>query len=140
MKMRILLLFSFALCQSHRVSFDLNQPYEKKHSFVSFQNLYISKENRFLFSNYNKNYSIKNWFYSMGPYNDTWGSDILKVHNAERKRPISYYPFGNSILSLQSQHQNRYSDKNASVYLNILGFNLKKLQTSNAKHPFYGSE
>tara|TARA_B100000131_G_scaffold127570_1_gene124552 strand:- start:471 stop:701 length:231 start_codon:yes stop_codon:yes gene_type:complete len=76
----------------------------------------------------------------MGPYNDTWGSDILKVHNAEGKRPISYYPFGNSILSLQSQHQNRYSDKNASVYLNILGFNLKKLQTSNAKHPFYGSE
>ena len=140
MKTRILLLFSFALCQSHRVSFDLNQPYEKKHSFVRFQNLYISKENRFLFSNYNKNYSIKNWFYSMGPYNDTWGSDILKVHNSEGKRPISYYPFGNSILSFQSQHQNRYSDKNASVYLNILGFNLKKLQASNVKHHFYGSE
>tara|TARA_B100000575_G_C23058346_1_gene609297 strand:+ start:356 stop:1090 length:735 start_codon:yes stop_codon:yes gene_type:complete len=111
-----------------------------QHSFVSLQSLYISKENTFLFSNYNKNLSIKNWFYFMGPYNDTWGSDILKVHNAEGKRPISYYPFGNSALSFQSQHQNRYSNKNASVYLNILGFNLKKLQTSNAKHPFYGSE
>ena len=29
----------------------------------------------------------------------------------------------------KSQHQNRYFDKNASVYLNILGFNLKKLQS-----------
>ena len=84
--------------------------------------------------------SHSNWFYSMGPYNDTWGSDILKVHNVEGKRPISYYPFGNSILSFQSKHQNRYSDKNASVYLNILGFNLKKLQASNVKHHFYGSE
>ena len=138
--MRMLLLFSFAFCQSHRVSFDLNQSDARNHLFVSFQNLSISKENRFLFSNYNKNYSIKNWFYSMGPYNDTWGSDILKAHNVEGKRPINYYPFGNSILSFQSQHQNRYSDKNASVYLNILGFNLKKLQTSNAKHLFYGSE
>ena len=62
--MKILLLFSFALCQSHRFSFDLNQPYEKKHSFVRFQNLYMSKENRFLFSNLNKKYSIKNWFYT----------------------------------------------------------------------------
>tara|TARA_Y100000768_G_scaffold65851_1_gene45729 strand:+ start:737 stop:967 length:231 start_codon:yes stop_codon:yes gene_type:complete len=76
----------------------------------------------------------------MGPYNDTWGSDILNVHNTEGKRPIKYYPFGNSILSFQSQYQNRYLDKSASVYLNVLGLNLKKLKSSNTKHYFYGLE
>ena len=138
--MRIFLLFSVLFCQTHRVSFNLSQANVQKHPYVNFQNTTTFKENRILFSNYNKNHSSSNWFYSMGPYNDTWGSDILKVNNAEGKRPISYYPFGNSILSFQSQHQNRYFDKNASVYLNILGFNLKKLKTSNAKHLFYGSE
>ena len=73
----------------------------------------------------------------MGPYNDTWGSDILKVYNMEGKRPIEYFPFGNSILSFQSQYQNRHFDKSASVYLNVLGFNLKKIKTSNAKHSIY---
>ena len=138
--MRIFLLFSVLFCQTHRVSFNLSQANVQKQPYVNFQNTTTFKENRILFSNYNKNHSSSNWFYSMGPYNDTWGSDILKVNNAEGKRPISYYPFGNSILSFQSQHQNRYFNKNASVYLNILGFNLKKLKTSNAKHFIYGPE
>ena len=76
----------------------------------------------------------------MGPYNDIWGSDILKVYNMEGKRPIEYFPFGNSILSFQSQYQNRHFDKSASVYLNVLGFNLKKIKTFNAKHSIYGPE
>ena len=138
--MRIFLLLSILFCQTHMISFNMNQANVQKHPYINFQNTTTSKENRLLFLNYNKNYSFSNWFYSMGPYNDTWGSEILKVNNVEGKRPISYYPFGNSILSFQSQHQNRYSDKSASVYLNILGFNLKKLKTSNAKHLFYGSE
>ncbi len=138
--MRIFLLFSVLFCQTQRVSFNLSQASVQKHPYVNFQNTTTFKENRMLFSNYNKNHSSSNWFYFMGPYNDTWGSDILKVKNAEGKRPISYHPFGNSILSFQSQRQNRYFDKNASVYLNILGFNLKKLQTSSVKHHFYGSE
>ena len=76
----------------------------------------------------------------MGPYNDSWGSDILKVYNMEGKRPVEYFPFGNSILSFKSQYQNRHLDKSASVYLNVLGFNLKKIKTSNAKHFIYGPE
>ena len=138
--MRIFLLLSVLFCQTHKVSFDLNQANVQKYPYINFQKTTTSKENRLLLSNHYKNYIFSNWFYSMGPYNDTWGSEILKVNNAGGKRPISYYPFGNSILSFQLQHQNRYSDKNPSVYLNILGFSLKKLQTSNAKHRFYGSE
>ena len=76
----------------------------------------------------------------MGPYNDIWGSDILKVYNMEGKRPVEYFPFGNPILSFQSQYQNRHFDKRTSVYLNVLGFNLKKIKTSNVKHSIYGSE
>ena len=138
--MRIFLLLSVLFCQTYKVSFDLNQANVKNYPYTNFQNTATSKENRLLLSNHYENYIFSNWFYSMGPYNDTWGSDILKVNNAEGKRPISYYPFGNSILSFQSQHQNRYFDKNASVYLNILGLNLKKLKNFNTRNLFYGSE
>ena len=99
-----------------------------------------SKEKSPFFLNQRKNSAPLSWFYLMGPYNDIWGSDILKVYNMEGKRPVEYFPFGNSILSFQSQYQNRHFDKSASVYLNLLGFNLKKIKTSNAKHSIYGSE
>ena len=99
-----------------------------------------SKEKSSFFLNQRKNSAPLSWFYLMGPYNDIWGSDILKVYNMEGKRPVEYFPFGNSILSFQSQYQNRHFDKSASVYLNLLGFNLKKIKTSNAKHSIYGSE
>ena len=99
-----------------------------------------SKEKSSFFLNQRKNSAPLSWFYLMGPYNDIWGSDILKVYNMEGKRPIEYFPFGNSILSFQSQYQNRHFDKSASVYLNVLGFNLKKIKTSNAKHSIYGPE
>ena len=111
-----------------------------RHQYSKFQSVTNLKKKSHFFLNHKNSDSPLSWFYSMGPYNDTWGSEILKVNNAEGKRPISYYPFDNSILSFQSQHQNRYSDKSASVYLNILGFNIKKLKTFNAKHLFYGSE
>ena len=99
-----------------------------------------SKEKSCFFLNHRKNSVPLSWFYLMGPYNDIWGSDILKVYNMEGKRPIEYFPFGNSILSVRSQYQNRHFDKSASVYLNVLGFNLKKIKTSNVKHTIYGSE
>ena len=99
-----------------------------------------SKEKSRFFLNHRKNSVPLSWFYLMGPYNDIWGSDILKVYNMEGKRPIEYFPFGNSILSFQSQYQNRHFDKSTSVYLNILGFNLKKIKTSNVKQSIYGSE
>ena len=96
-----------------------------------------SKKERRFFLNHRKNSAPLSWFYLMGPYNDIWGSDILKVYNMEGKRPVEYFPFGNSILSFQSQYQNRHFDKSASVYLNLLGFNLKKIKTFNCKQFFY---
>ena len=112
----------------------ISQKYLKPDSPIS------SKEKRRFFLNHRKNSAPLGCFYLMGPYNDIWGSDILKVYNMEGKRPIEYFPFGNSILSFQSQHQNRHFDKSASVYLNVLGFNLKKIKTSNAMHSIYGPE
>ena len=133
-------LFSQTIINITQVPSHLDENQIIRHQYAKFQSVTNFKKKSHFFLNHKNSDSPLSWFYSMGPYNDTWGSDILKVNNAEGKRPISYYPFGNSILSFQSQHQNRYSDKSASVYLNILGFNLKKLKTSNAKHLFYGSE
>ena len=76
----------------------------------------------------------------MGPYNDIWGSDILKSYNMEGKRMIEYFPFGNSDSKLSVTISKQTLYKSASVYLNVLGFNLKKIKTSNAKHSIYGSE
>ena len=98
------------------------------------------KEKRRFFLNHRKNSAPLSWFYLMGPYNDIWGSDILKVYNMEGKRPIEYFPFGNSILSFQSQYQNRHFYKSTSVYLNVLGFNFKKIKISNAMQSIYGPE
>ena len=112
----------------------ISQEYLKLNSPIN------SKEKSSFFLNQRKNSAPLSWFYLMGPYNDIWGSDILKVYNVEGKRPVEYFPFGNSILSFQSQYQNRHFDKSASVYLNVLGFNLKKIKTSNVKHSIYGSE
>ena len=115
-----------------------NQRISQKHLKLD-RLINLKKERRF-FLNHRKNSAPLSWFYLMGPYNDIWGSDILKVYNMEGKRPIEYFPFGNSILSFQSQYQNRHFDRSTSVYLNVLGFNLKKIKTSNVKHSIYGSE
>ena len=115
-----------------------NQRISQKH--LKLDSPINSKEKRRFFLKYRKNSAPLSWFYLMGPYNDVWGSDILKVYNMEGRRPIEYFPFGNSILSFKSQYQNRHLDKSASVYLNVLGFNLKKIKTSNAKHFIYGPE
>ena len=89
----------------------------------------------------NFNYlSQKNWFYDMGSYNDLWGSDILKVYNGSLGLSTSYFPFSNSILSFNSRLQNKYYDKNQTVYLNILGFNIKKIKYFNTDYQFYGAE
>ena len=98
----------------------ISQKYLKLHSPIN------SKEKSRFFLNHRKNSTPLSWFYLMGPYNDIWGSDILKVYNMEGKRSVDYFSFGNSIISFQSQYQNRYFDKIASVYLNVLSFNLKK--------------
>ena len=140
MKVCLFFLFSLVLSQNNNVVFDLNLGQDKRCSFINLNRSNKQlKHNRSFLNNHN-NHNTTNWFYAMGSYNDTWGSDILKTSGSGSSRPTSYYPFGNSILSFQSKHQNKYADRNASVYLNILGFNLKKIKTSNSKNYFYGSE
>ena len=80
----------------------ISQKYLKLDSLIN-----LKKERRF-FLNHRKNSAPLSWFYLMGPYNDIWGSDILKVCNMGRMRPVEYFPFTNSILSFKSQYQNRH--------------------------------
>ena len=137
MKVCLFFLFSLVFSQNNNVDFDLNLGHDKRYSFIN-----LNRSNKLLKHNLSflNKHNTTNWFYAMGSYNDTWGSDILKTSGSGSSRATSYYPFGNSILGFQSKHQNKYADRNASVYLNILGFNLKKIKTSNSKNYFYGSE
>ena len=143
-KLLILFLSSFLLSQKTinivEAASQLHKNQRISQKYLKLDSPINSKEKRRFVLNHRKNSASLSWFYLMGPYNDIWGSDILKVYNMEGKRPIEYFPFGNSILSFQSQHQNRHFDKSASVYLNVLGFNLKKIKTSNAMHSIYGPE
>ena len=143
-KLLISFLFSFLFSQTIINITETNSLLHKNQrisqKYLKLDSPINSKEKRRFFLNHRKSSASLSWFYLMGPYNDIWGSDILKVYNMEGKRPIEYFPFGNSILSFQSQYQNRHFDKSASVYLNVLGFNLKKIKTSNVKHSIYGSE
>ena len=133
-------LFSQTTINSTEVASQLYKKQRISQKYLKLDSSFNSKENSIFFLNHRKNSAPLSWFYLMGPYNDIWGSDILKVYNMEGRRPVEYFPFGNSILSFQSQYQNRYSDKSASVYLSVLGFNFKKIKTSNPKHFIYGSE
>ena len=133
-------LFSQTTINIAEAASQLNKNQRISQKYLKLDSPINSKEEKRLSLKHRKNLASLSWFYLMGPYNDIWGSDILKVYNMEGKRPIEYFPFGNSILSFQSQYQNRHFDKSASVYLNVLGFNLKKIKTSNAKHSIYGPE
>ena len=143
-KLLISFLFSFLFSQTiiniTETTSQLHKNQRISQKYLKLESPINSKEKRRFFLNHRKNSASLSWFYLMGPYNDIWGSDILKVYNMEGKRPIEYFPFGNSILSFQSQYQNRHFDKSTSVYLNVLGFNLKKIKTSSAKNSIYGSE
>ena len=143
-KLLILFFFSFLFSQTiiniKEVPSQLYKNQRISQKYLKLDSSINPKEKSRFFLNQRKNLSPLSWFYLMGPYNDIWGSDILKVYNMEGKRPIEYFPFGNSILSFQSQHQNRHFNKSASVYLSVLGFNLKKIKTFNAKHFIYGPE
>ena len=143
-KLLILFLSSFLLSQKTinivEAASQLHKNQRISQKYLKLDSPINLKEKRRFFLNHKKNSAPLGWFYLMGPYNDIWGSDILKVYNMEGKRPIEYFPFGNSILSFQSQYQNRHFDKSASVYLNVLGFKLKRIKTSNAKHSIYGPE
>ena len=129
-KLLILFLSSFLFSQTTinitEAASQLHKNQRISQKYLKLESPINSKEKRRFFLNHRKNSASLSWFYLMGPYNDIWGSDILEVYNMEGKRSIEYFPFGNSILSFQSQYQNIHFNKSALVYLNVLGFNLKK--------------
>ncbi len=143
-KFLILFFFSFLFSQTTiDITKAASQSYKNQRisqKYLKLDSSINSKEKNRFNLNHRKNLAPLSWFYLMGPYNDIWGSDILKVYNMKGKGPVEYFPFNNSTLSFQSQYQNRHFDKSASVYLSVLGFNLKKIKTSNVKHFIYGSE
>ncbi len=76
----------------------------------------------------------------MGPYNDTWGSDIFKSPNNSVFYSQSYNPFGNPIFGIKSESKAIYPMKNPSIYLSFLGINVKNIKKLDGGNIFYGSE
>ena len=137
MKVALRFLFCVAVCQKQNaVFFNLNQSTIKNQIFINLKKPYNIKQKRTLLLNQ----SFSNWFYAMGPYNDIWGSDILKVHKRPTNKAIIYYPLNKSITSFRPRLENNKISKNRSAYLNVLGFNLKKFKVEIHKDQFYGSE
>ena len=81
-----------------------------------------------------------NWFYSMGPYNDTWGTDIYLAKPFIKSKSLFYYPFKNPVLSFRTNHNMYGLDQEVPVFVNILGFNVKKLKVDYKNWHFYCSE
>ena len=84
--------------------------------------------------------SHSNWFYSMGPYNDIWRTDIFLIKPLINSKSLFYYPFKNSLLSFCTNYNKHRLDKEVPVFVNILGFNIKKLEVNYQNWHFYGSE
>ncbi|OUT40735.1 MAG: hypothetical protein CBB66_00945 [bacterium TMED6] len=125
MKVALRLLFCVAVCQKQNaVFFNLNQNTIKNQIFINIKKPYNIKHKRTLLLNQ----SFSNWFYAMGPYNDIWGSDILKVDKRSINKAIIYYPLNNFIISFRPRLENNNISKNRSAYINVLGFNLKKFK------------
>ena len=111
---KILILFFFYFLFSQitiSITESASQSYKnqrRSQKYLKLDSSINSKEKNSFNLNYRGNSALLNWFYLMGPYNDIWGSDILKVCNMGRMRPVEYFPFTNSILSFKSQYQNRH--------------------------------
>ena len=137
MKFIFMFLICFAFSQNQKaIFFDSNQHLFKYKSFINFKTPDDIKHKKSFFLNQN----LSHWFYAMGPYNDIWCEDIFKVDNMPINRSFVYYPLDNFVLSFQSNFKNNNINKNRSVYINILGFNIKKLNIEIHKDQFYGSE
>lgn len=72
--------------------------------------------------------SRSNWFYYMGPYNDTWGTDIYLAKPPIKSKSLYYYPLRNSVLSFRTSYKMYRLAQELPVFKNILGLNLKKLK------------
>ena len=81
-----------------------------------------------------------NWFYSMGPYNDTWGTDVYLIKPFIKSKPLFYYALKNSVLSFCTNHNSYGLDQEVPVFVNILDLNIKKLKVDYQKWHSYGLE
>jgi len=132
--MRFILFFCIVYCQNLEL--------------VNIQNIYNinnSRQTKLLSLKNNRILKIHgfnqyNWFYYMGPYNDTWGSDIFKSPNNSVFYSQSYNPFGNPIFGIKSESKTIHPMKNPSIYLSFLGINVKNIKKLDGGNIFYGSE
>tara|TARA_B100001741_G_C16518020_1_gene583252 strand:+ start:51 stop:497 length:447 start_codon:yes stop_codon:yes gene_type:complete len=86
-------------------------------------------------SKYKKNHHL--WFYNLGPYNDLWGSDILKFPQLGVTR-ANLRP-SNKILNISAINNNPLLNSRFT-YLTFFGFPVKKLGNTVSNLPFYGPE
>ena len=111
-------------------SFQINtQTFVNSHSKTSKDAIKI-KESR-----YRENHHL--WFYKLGPYNDLWGSDILKFPQLGVRRVNLRNP--NKILNVSAINNNPLLDSRFT-YLTFFGFPVKKLGSTVSNLPFYGPE
>ena len=136
MKGSLLIILSIIYSQNQgTLVFNSNYSSKKKPSFHMWNYSYQLSNNMLII-----NSDSPNWFYSMGPYNDTWGSDIYLTKLFSNTKSLSYFPFENPILSLRTNYNAHGLKNGAQVFLNILGLNIKKLKVGYQNRQFYGSE
>ena len=84
--------------------------------------------------------SRSNWFYFMGAYNDTWGTDIYLLKPFIKSKSLFYYPFKNPVLSFRTNYNMNGLGQELPVFVNVLGFNIKKLKVDYQNWHSYGPE
>ena len=76
----------------------------------------------------------------MGPYNDTWGTDVYLTKPFIISKPLFYFPFKNPVLSLRTNYSMYGLGQEASVAVNILGLNIEKRKVDYQNWHSYGPE
>ena len=76
----------------------------------------------------------------MGPYNDTWGTDIYFAKPPIKSKFLYYYPFKNPVLSFRTNYNMYGLGQELPVFVNILGLNIKKLKVNYQNWYSYGPE
>ena len=66
----------------------------------------------------------------MGPYKDTWGTDIYFAKPPIKSKFLYYYPFKNPVLSFRTNYNMYGLGQELPVFVNILGPNIKKLKVN----------
>lgn len=81
-----------------------------------------------------------NWFYSLGSYNDTWGTDMFLLKPVLQSQSLLYYPLENPVLSFRTKNNLHGFEERVPVIINVWGLNIKRLKVDYQNRQFYGSE